>query len=268
MSINELQYQARPQRNDNAGSSGRSCEDVPTGPYCTWHERINQHDICCETHHARLCQRGKWLTIKATCPNRALTMLNGRDNPGVFSPVRRTDKTIHTTSGNTRHVWPLHLPRNLDIHTTCTLRSKVLGHANAISRPLEWPRSHSISHADGCELGAVDISLIFLLYHHLCMETLARSLHKEEKAQSKERERTKKGKGQQWGEKPNKSEGKWAKNQFRKGERRNKKMVVTQDFIICSFHKQSALKVLKRLTSSHLILPRLSDDEEAQRRNN
>jgi hypothetical protein len=49
---------------------------------------------------------------------------------------------------------------------------------------LEWPPSHSNSHADGCELGAVDILLIFIVYPHLCIgELLLNSLHEEERDQ-------------------------------------------------------------------------------------
>jgi hypothetical protein len=126
-----MSYQARPHRNDKAGSIGsseRSREHVPTAPGTKEWIKIYQNDICCETHLHSCVKRGSGWRSRQHVLHGAPTMLHGRDNgPGVFSPLGRPDKTVHTTSGNTRHVWLLRLPRNLDIHTTCTLRSKVLG---------------------------------------------------------------------------------------------------------------------------------------------
>ena len=104
-------------------------------PYCTWHKRMNQNNskyIKMIAAVKRTCtvvsKGGSGWRSRQHVLNGTPTMLHGRDNgPGVFSPLRRPDNTVHTTSGNTRHVWLPRLPRNLDIHTTCTLRSKVLG---------------------------------------------------------------------------------------------------------------------------------------------
>ena len=158
-----------------------------------------------ETHLHGCAKAGSGSRSRQHVLNGAPTMQNGRNNGlGVFSPLSRPDKTVHTTSDNTRHVWLLRLPRNLDIHTTCTLRSKVLGHANTIQRPLEWPPSHSSSHADGCKLGAVDILLIYLRIPSLIHRgTLAQFTPWRRKGPKKENAKRKR-EGQQRGEKPNK----------------------------------------------------------------
>ena len=103
-----MSYQARPCRTDKAGSIGsseRSREHVPTTPGTKELLKIYQKDICFETHLHGCAKGGSGSRSRQHVLNGAPTMLHGRDNgPGVFSPLGRPDKTVHTTSGNTRHV--------------------------------------------------------------------------------------------------------------------------------------------------------------------